>query len=266
MDEDDKSTAVDEPLNKSEAKKRRKWPWVVGSLVLVFIVIPVLVLGYLGFVPGLSGLMGATKPKDLGVRYSQADFTSYQQKTGRQFLDFANAPANPLKPGKKTIFADPQPQNTATTQEEITAAINLVGWSDMPITNAQVRFGDGTVEMSGNIDLDQVSNFVSFIGGVGYSQTDIDKALSWGKRLAGNPPIYIRASAAVTNNVLAMQVQQVQIGRFNAPLDTANTVLSTGTINALKNTYGLDIQSATFSNGQLHFAGTAPTTVYVKKN
>jgi hypothetical protein len=266
MDEDNESATVDEPEVKPSVKKRRKWPWVVGTLVLIFIVIPVFVLGYLGFVPGLSSLMGATKARDLGVRYTEADFISYQTKTGRQFLDFANAPDNPLKPGKKTIFADSKPQDTFTTQEEITAAINLVGWSWMPLTNAQVRFGDGTVEVSGNLNMDQISNFVNFIGGVGYNQSDVDKALSWGKRLAGNPPIYIKAAASVTNNVLDMNIEQVKIGRFNAPRDTASKVLNTGTVNALDNTYGLNTESATFSNGQLHFVGTSPSTIYVKHN
>jgi hypothetical protein len=266
MDEDNKPAEVEETEIKLKTKKRRKWPWIVSAVVLVLVVIPVFVLGYLGFVPGLSSLMGATKARDLGVRYTEADFTSYQTKTGRQFLDFANAPDNPLKPGKKTIFADPKPQDTVTTQEEITAAINLVGWSWMPLTNAQVRFGDGTVEVSGNLNMDQLSNFVDFIGGVGYSQSDIDKALSWGKRLAGNPPVYVKATTSVTNNVLSMTVEQVKIGRFSAPLDIAGKVLNTATVNALDNAYGLNTESATFSDGQLHFVGTSPTTIYVKRD
>jgi hypothetical protein len=266
MDEDSKPTTVDKTETKPEPKRRRKWPWVVSVLILVFIVVPIIVLGYLGFIPGLSSLMGATKARDLGVRYSEADYISYQTKTGGQFLDYANAPASAINPAKKTIFADPKYMDVNLTQEEITATINLAGWSRMPITNAQVRFGDGTVEISGNIKMDQISNFVSFIGGVGYNQSDIDKALGWGKRLVGSPPIYVRANASVTNNVLSMQVEQVQIGRFNAPLDIASKVLNTGTVNAMNGTYGFNAGSVSFSNGQLHFAGTSPTAVYVKRN
>ncbi len=264
MDENSKPTEVEETNIKPEPKKRRKWPWVVSVLVLVFIVAPVIVLGYLGFIPGLSSLMGATKARDLGVRYSEADYVSYQTKTGGQFLDFATAPVSAINPAKKTIFANPKYMDVNLTQEEITATINSVGWSQMPITNTQVRFGDGTVEISGNIKMDQISSFVNFIGGVGYSQSDIDKALGWGKRLAGSPPIYVRAAAEVVNNVLNMQVEQVQIGRFNAPLDIAGKVLNSGVVNAMNGTYGLNAGSATFSNGQLHFAGTSPTQVYVK--
>jgi hypothetical protein len=266
MDEDNKPAEVEDIEAKLQPKKRRKWPWVVSILILLFIVVPVIVLGYLGFIPGLSSLMGATKARDLGVRYSEADYLSYQTKTGGQFLDYANAPASPLNPAKKTIFGDPKYMDVDLTQEEITATINMVGWSWMPLTNTQVRFGDGVVEMSGNLNMNQLSNFVNFIGGVGYSKSDVDKALGWGKRLAGNPPVYIRAAASMTNNVLSMEVQQVRIGRFDAPIDIASKVLNTGTNNALNGTYGLNTNGATFSNGQLHFTGTSPTKVYVKRD
>lgn len=266
MNEDNKLTTVDEPEIKPGVKKHRKWPWVVSALVLVFIVIPVFVLGYLGFVPGLSSLMGATKARDLGVRYTEADYVSYQTKTGGQFLDYVNAPTNLLSPGKKTIFANPEYMNVSLTQEEITAAINLIGWSWMPLANAQVRLGDGTIEISGNLNVDQISNFVDFIGGVGYDQASIDNALSWGKRLAGNPPVYIKAAVSVTNNVLNMNVEQVKVGRLSVPMDIAGKVLNSGTVNALDNTYGLNTESATISSDQLHFVGTSPTTIYVKHN
>ena len=263
-----KSEAVAEDVQNEpiKTKKRRKWPWIVGSLVLVFVVIPVLILGYLGFIPGLSSLMGATKPRDLGVRYSEADYLSYQTKTGGQFLDFANAPVNPLKPGKKTVFADPKYMDVALTQEEITATINMAGWSWMPATNVQVRLGDGTVEISGNLNMDQITNFVNFVGGVGYDQSSIDKALSWGKRLMNNPPVYVKAATSVKDNVLSMQIQSVQVGRFSAPMDIASTVFNTATENSLNNTYGLNIKSATFGEGQLNFVGYSPTTIYVKKD
>jgi len=37
------------------------------------IVVAVLVLGYFGFVPGVSDLMGTNKPRNLGVSYSEVN-------------------------------------------------------------------------------------------------------------------------------------------------------------------------------------------------
>ena len=82
-------------------KRKKRHPWrVVGIIVLVLALIAVLVAGWFGMVPGVSAVLGATKVRDLGVRYTAADFTSYQEKTGITFKDFATAPANPNKPGK----------------------------------------------------------------------------------------------------------------------------------------------------------------------
>lgn len=243
-------------------KKRHVWRWVTGAIAIL-ILVPVLFLGYMGLVPGLSSVFGSNKPKDLGVRYTAADYTSYQQKTGSQFLDFANAPPNPDKPGKKIVFADPKQMDLNLTQSEVTAAINSVGWAWMPIKNAQVRIGDGTLEVSGNVSGAVIPNFVNFIGGVGYSQSDVEKASAWAKRL-GNPPIYLKGNVSVTDNVLDLRVTEAQIGKFKIPIASAEKVLSTGTYNIKNNAAGYYAKSASFQNGQLHFVGTAPTTIYVK--
>jgi hypothetical protein len=264
----DGETEVEQPkaevkTDTPKVKKHRVWPWVLG-VVIIIILIPVLVLAFFGFVPGVSNVLGFNKPKDLGVKYTAADYASYQTKTSGQFLDFANAPANPNKPGKKVVFADPKQMDVNLTQEEITATINSVGWLWMPIKNAQVRLGNGTVEVSGNVNAANIPNFVNFIGGVGYPQASVDQASSWAKIL-GNPPIYIKANASVTNNVLSLTVTEGQVGKFKIPASIAEKVLKTGTINVKNNAVGYDAQSATFKNGQLHFVGTSPTTIYVKK-
>ena len=56
--------------------------WLI--VVLVLILIPTLVLGYLGFVPGVSAIMGSNRPRDLGVRYTEADLSSLMAKNGIQ--------------------------------------------------------------------------------------------------------------------------------------------------------------------------------------
>jgi hypothetical protein len=260
-------TKQEEPTQSTTPKKRKKWPWVVGILAVlgVIVLIPLIIFTFMGIMPGFSNWFGFNKPVDLGVKWSAADWASYQQKTGGNFIDFTSAPLNPENNTKKTVFADPKQMDVNLTQEEITAAINSSGWLWMPIKNAQVKFNNGQVEVSGNINTAYIPNFVNFIGGVGYSQADVEQATSWAK-LLGEPPIYIKANASVTNNIPSLQIVEAKVSRFSIPVDIANKVIQTGTNNAIPRTSGLDIQKATFSDGQLNFTGTTPTTVYVKKN
>lgn len=254
-------------IPKKTPKKHTARNIFIGLFIALILLItgPVLIAGYFGLVPGLSTLMGVNKPKDLNVTYTQADYQSFLAKTKTNLQDFANAPANPEKPNKKVVFADPvTANNVPISQEELTAAINESGWVWMPIDNAQVKISDGIVEMSGNLKLDNIANFVGFIGGVGYSQSDIDTAVSWAKRFINNSPIYIKANGSVTNNQLQLTVQEFKIGRYNVPADIAQTVLQAGTQSAIKNTPLLSAQSATLTNGALVFTGTHPSTIYVK--
>ena len=49
-------------------------------ILLIIVVGAVLLLGYLGFIPGLSTIFGSDKPRDLGVKYTYADYVSAAQK------------------------------------------------------------------------------------------------------------------------------------------------------------------------------------------
>jgi hypothetical protein len=236
-------------------------------ILFLILVIPILIFGYFGLVPGLSNIMGASKVRNLGVTYTDQDYANYLAKTQTKMLDFADAPNNPDKPGKKVVFANPvSADNMKVSQQEITSAINKSGWLWMPIKNAQVRFSEGAVEISGNLNLDYITQFIGFIGGVGYQSSDIDTAVSWAKKFVNNAPIYIKANGSVTNNQLQLNVQEVQVGRFTAPADIAQTVLATGTQSAINNTPGLDAQSAVLKDGSIIFTGSHPTTIYVKTN
>jgi len=265
----DTEPASTEQTPKIKSDKPHKKHRVLQAFAIVFgalFLLVVLIAGWLGFVPGLSNLMGARTPKDLGVRWTEADFESYKAKTATTFYDFATAPDNPEKPGKKTVFADPKTvQDLGLTQEEITAAINNLGWSWLPAENVQVRLSEGTVEVSGNLKLDHVEEFVSFIGGVGYSDGDVSKAADYGRKLVQGGAFYAKGNTNVTNNQLSFDLQKIQIGRLSVPIDTASNVIYTGGSNGINNAQYLDVQSATVGDGALNFTGTYPTTIYVKK-
>jgi len=56
------------------------------KIILVIVAIVVLVGGYLGFIPGVSGLFGSDQPRDLGAAYTEADLASGQAKLKQQSL------------------------------------------------------------------------------------------------------------------------------------------------------------------------------------
>jgi hypothetical protein len=275
--EDEKSSANEnEPQQKNEETKevvkstkpkRKVLRWVLITIG-VLLLIPIFYAGWLGFIPGLSQLMGANNPVDLGVTYTEQDLQEFYTKTGQEVKDYNNAPLDPsMGEDYRTIFADPEAMDLQVTQEEITARINNDDWIYMPMTNVQVRLGEGnSIEVSGNVDVDALEGFIPFIGGVGYSQEDVDTGLSWLKRMAGSPAVYINSTGSISNNVLDLTINEVKIGRWNAPISEATDVLTTATENALRGTIGLDVESATFGDGYIDFVGTAPTTIYELSN
>lgn len=236
------------------------------AVVIFLVIILTLVVGWLGFMPGLSDLMGANKPKDLGVRYTMADYDGYRQKTNASFLDLDNAPSIQNNFGDKLIFDGFKSiEGLSLTQEEITATVNEIGWTWMPISNAQVKISDNTVEISGNLNLDYMNEFTDFIGGIGYNKEDVGKAVSFAKKFSGKPPIYVKVEASVVDDNLSLKLIDINIGRLAAPLEIAEKVLSTGTANAIKKIDKLEAKSATFeSDGTLKFDGVYPSIVYVR--
>lgn len=267
------SALAEEPKEEVVMSKEPKKKSFLGRIIKTVLMLIVLVLvgavfyaGWLGFIPGLSSLLGANKPRDLGVTYVPADLDSFMAKKKMQQLelDYADAPTNPSDPDYKYVFTDPVAIDEVFTQEEVTARINETTWSGMPFTNVQVKFNDGgNIEISGKILSDKVKEFIATIGGVGYSDEDVDTGLKWLNRMAGDPAVYINAEAQVVDNRLQLTINEAKINRWTAPADAANRVLDTATRNALAKVAGLFLQSVTFDSAGLHFNGTAPSKTYV---
>ena len=117
-------------------------------LAVVAVVLVILALGYFGFMPGVSTMFGGDKPRDLGVRFTQADLESYHAK--RQGQVVLMAPGAP--PASSMAYAGSVDVRTSYTSEELTpvAAERAGQWAYWPITDWQIKIGqDGTVESSG---------------------------------------------------------------------------------------------------------------------
>jgi len=90
---------------------------ILLGIILLVVIAAVLVLGFLGFIPGVSALFGANKPRDLGVKYTEADLQEIRTKTQVKYLvlpdtqepistrQFSGRPRNPFQPASSPAVA-----------------------------------------------------------------------------------------------------------------------------------------------------------------
>jgi len=236
--------------------------FIVGILAAIgaIVVIGVLALGYLGFVPGLSDLMGAG-PKDLGVHPSAADASAAMSKIGNTESSFTGTggPIGSIK------LEGSHPVDTYLTAEEITAAQNARNYKYDPIKNVQVKINaDNTVETSGKISISKAKDYLSAIG---IPQADIDKALSVAKDFPGEAAFYAKGTVSMANNVLSTDLSEVKIGNIAIPKEQ----LSSGTLAAIASTIisknpGVNVEKFEIVDGKAHFVGTYPDKTYLAPN
>ena len=239
--------------------------WILGSLVVV-VLIPILALGWLGLVPGVSAMLGANQPRDLGVQYTPSDVTSVERKSGIKFEDVAEAPDHPARPGRKKIFADPKSLDTNFTQEELSAALNSASLSWLPLTDVQIKLSEHAIEMSGLLSSEAIPGFLKIAADLGLMESDFVRVAGYAEKLADNVPVYIKASGGVENSELHLDVQQFSMGRFNVSPDVLAKITPVGIHKTINSSDSFAIQTATLRNGSLAFTGTLPTTIYAKGN
>lgn len=172
----------------------------------------VLVLGYLGYIPGLSDLMGANRPRDLGITYTEADRSAARAKSQ---LEYEALPAN-TAPAQSLQRSGTRSVTTAWSSAEMTALMNDRPWKYWPIRNVQLRINnDGTAELSGVVMRDKLSGYGQAIG---VPQAVIDGVV---KLLPPNPAFYVKAKTSLTNNTVSdFDIQSVSLGHVSIPVDT----------------------------------------------
>ena len=238
-------------------------------VLIVIAVVVVLALGFLGVVPGVSSILGADKPRDLGVRYTEADFTSFMAKNHvkRVVLDTASTPqASWVLQGSQKITA-------AFTDTEITARLaKAEGWALDPFTDVQVKIApDGVLEASGIVHVDRLRAYAQ---ATGVSQGDIDaiaKGVEKYRISQGSFPVYARGTLSITDNNLDIDVSALTIGKI--PVAAA---LYRGAKSSFQSFvherltsggYGsLSVKSLTFTGGKMNFVGTLPTVITTAKS
>lgn len=235
------------------------------SLIFLIVVGAILIAGYFGFIPYLSNLMGANKPKDLGVNYSQKDFDSFTEKTGGQLILVKKT----LTPSSSLSYSGQINFDSSLTQEQISARLNYSPWKHMPVNDTQLRINkDGTVEFSGNLLIGKLPGFIAREGMGQYSVADVVKGLDFIKIIKINPPVYTKFKASISNNKLTLNLEKIELSRFDIPLKkiNANETLTSVVESIMSKVPGFYAQEVSFSDGKLNFKGTIPEKMMVETN
>ena len=237
---------------------------LVGFLIGIaaVVVIAVLVLGYLGFVPGVSNVFGSNKPVKLGTTFALQDYQSAITKTGIKMNDnLANLAV--LKSDK--VYGPPMPVNVDFTPSEALAFLNLKPYPDKPVKDWQLRFNsDNSVEISGLVDIEKITNYALQYGA---SAENVQQALDIVKKigvLTKELPIYAKGQVSVVNGQVNFNADNLKVGKLSIPTSQVNN--RQNEINDILNkveqrTTGFTVKNASIVSGKLHFEGTLPSTV-----
>jgi hypothetical protein len=235
--------------------------WVI--IVLAIILIPILVLGYLGFMPGVSDLMGTNRPRDLGVRYTEADLKSVFAKNGMTIVNLPqDSPVWVRYEGKREL------KNTRFTQEEITARVNNAAdtYKYAGVHDLQVKFNpDGSFESSGRADLNMLKFRAEDLATKFHVPAEAKKALMGAvdavAPLQPEPPFYVKGALSVTNNQIDFVPESAELGKVpldQVPKDAVVRIVE----QAINEVPGLNVRSLKVVDGQMVFDGTIPEKTY----
>ncbi|OGD65168.1 hypothetical protein A2215_02460 [Candidatus Berkelbacteria bacterium RIFOXYA2_FULL_43_10] len=179
---------------------------IAGVIVLIVL----LLLGYLGFIPGLSTLMGSNKPRDLGVTYTDAD---RQAARDRSQVEFQALPADtPDELSLQRIGS--RPVTASFSSSEITALMNDRPYKYWPYKDVQIKFNaDGTTEVSGALIKTRVPGYCAAIG---IPKEMVAKIMHY---LPSEPIYYVKGKASLVDNKVAIfEPEKFELGRMPLPV------------------------------------------------
>ena len=197
---------------------------------LILLISPIFVLGYFGFVPGLSSFFGSDKPRDLKIVYTEEDMKSTLVKNK---IEYDALPTN-TSDEESIKRVGTQDINAEFTSSEVTAYMNNVSWKNWPYRNVQVKFnGDGTGEISARLLKNKLPGYFAYMG---VPRQVLDFAV---KFLPIDPVIYLKGKVILTDNKMTtFDPQKFEIGRVPLPI---NMFLSLSPLKIIPNVYALDI-------------------------
>jgi hypothetical protein len=226
---------------------------VILVLLLLLILLVLAALAATGVVPGLSKVFGADKPRDLGVRPTQADAGAVVKRMGYK-LD--NQPTATKPSDYRQAYSGKVNLDQDFSQAEISALLtyNHVSW--WLLQDVQVKIHpDGVVEASLRLDTTGINWTPD-----GDVPTGIMRYLP--AVMPDELPLYMKGTMFATGpKTVRMDFQALQIGRVPVPASVLQD--NEGRANKYVNDRiagitGLNIQELSFKDGKVHFKGTYP--------
>ncbi len=226
-------------------------------ILLVLVLVLVGALGYLGFVPAISSVLGTDQPRDLGVNPRPEDLTAAKEKmNGVQFTMLSS-----YQEGSSGSAAQPGsvPVSVSFTSQEITAMLKTGDWQGWPIMDAQVKINpDGSAEASGVLMTSLINDMAAMAG---YSSSDVRKALDT-LHIKGNVPVYLKGRGDITNNQVNLSIEKAEVGRFPVPSSLVNQHqgdINNFVSNSITKMPQVSVDSLRVENGQAAFDGSLPS-------
>lgn len=233
----------------------------VGWLIVLVVIGVVVLLGYLGFFPVVSGLLGANVPRDLGVTFTARDLAQANANLGISFSTVPKASS-----AKESItYSGTRTLDARLSSSEASSLIHSQPWYYSPIHDVYVKFDDnGSMELSGILRSDRLAAYTQLSG---FSIGRFQNIIAQIKSLSADPPIYIKGRLEITDNkAILLSVDTLQIGKVTLPYDIVQ-----GALPGIKeffdkqfaNVPNLSITTLRVDSGRLIIKGTAPAAVVV---
>ena len=230
------------------------------TIVIIIVFLIVFIIGYLGFVPGLSTIMGTNKPIGLGVLVNKESLSSADKKVNISHL----AVTGQAPDGKNIKYEGTHNADLSLSSVEISSLLQSGGWEfSEAVTDMQIKMNkDGKVEASALVNIDKLEKYLDNTGLVNTKdfKTYTDKIKVFEK----TTPIYLAGTGEVVNNKVKLNLDNVKVGRLPIPMNNESSgylvQLFEKRINSIP---GFRVDSAKIENSQLNFKGSLPDGVKI---
>jgi hypothetical protein len=223
-------TPVTPVAQRPPAKVSKK---LIGIVLVIMVIAVVIAATGILYVPGLSDILGTSKPRDLGVKGDPAKFTALLARENVKLAD----PADRYSLTSDIRYGNAAPMDVTVSSEDLTSMMQATNTRG-PLTNMQVRLLDNNrMEMSSYADLT----------GYGYPVRG---------------PVYLKGTLTKgSSSGVSINLEDGSLGMIPIP-DSVRAQAADGLGQAvnrqLSRMPGMRIDELTISNGQLHYRGAFP--------
>lgn len=187
----------------------------IGKLFLIIFLFSIAAiifgLGYMGYIPAIANLLGTSKPRDLGIRFTEKDRVEAHAKSG---VEYGTLPTSTSDEQSIQRFGK-HDVDTSWTSAQASALMNNRPWKYFPYQNVQVKFNaDGSAEVSGGLNKAVVPGYAAAIG---IPKVAVEFAM---KLLPPNPIFYLKMKASLKDNKVDLfEPQAFELNRIPMPVN-----------------------------------------------